>query len=142
MTQVLVYVLKQVSTTTTDNSCDSVVMSGQQQQQNPAPQHSQRDDHSPAGYLTFVTSMFFFFFLQFMLLLCKLIHARFHVNYFCFSYFLCLSLLAIAEETLAEFLGKATGTAVDWVQMIGMKVGICNCRYMSSFLFISFFLLD
>ena len=32
------------------------------------------------------------------------------------------SLLAIAEETLAEFLGKATGTAVDWVQMIGMKV--------------------
>lgn len=33
------------------------------------------------------------------------------------------SLLAIAEETLAEFLSKATGTAVDWVQMIGMKVG-------------------
>jgi homeobox-leucine zipper protein len=33
-----------------------------------------------------------------------------------------LSLLAIAEETLAEFLSKATGTAVDWVQMIGMKV--------------------
>ncbi|KAH6830717.1 Homeobox-leucine zipper family protein / lipid-binding START domain-containing protein [Perilla frutescens var. hirtella] len=32
-------------------------------------------------------------------------------------------LLAIAEETLAEFLGKATGTAVDWVQMIGMKPG-------------------
>ncbi|OIW13909.1 hypothetical protein TanjilG_31798 [Lupinus angustifolius] len=30
-------------------------------------------------------------------------------------------LLAIAEETLAEFLSKATGTAVDWVQMIGMK---------------------
>ena len=35
-----------------------------------------------------------------------------------FSY----SLLAIAEETLAEFLSKATGTAVDWVQMVGMKV--------------------
>ncbi|CAI9089632.1 OLC1v1024241C2 [Oldenlandia corymbosa var. corymbosa] len=33
------------------------------------------------------------------------------------------SLLAVAEETLAEFLGKATGTAVDWVQMIGMKPG-------------------
>lgn len=33
-----------------------------------------------------------------------------------------VSLLAIAEETLAEFLSKATGTAVDWVQMIGMKV--------------------
>ncbi|KAL0305424.1 UNVERIFIED_CONTAM: Homeobox-leucine zipper protein ATHB-14 [Sesamum radiatum] len=32
-------------------------------------------------------------------------------------------LLAIAEETLTEFLGKATGTAVDWVQMIGMKWG-------------------
>lgn len=31
-------------------------------------------------------------------------------------------LLAIAEEALAEFLSKATGTAVDWVQMIGMKV--------------------
>lgn len=28
----------------------------------------------------------------------------------------------MAEETLAEFLSKATGTAVDWVQMIGMKV--------------------
>ncbi|KAF3607144.1 hypothetical protein DY000_02047574 [Brassica cretica] len=32
-------------------------------------------------------------------------------------------LLSIAEETLAEFLCKATGTAVDWVQMIGMKPG-------------------
>ncbi|KAL5977387.1 Homeobox-leucine zipper protein hox32 [Asimina triloba] len=32
-------------------------------------------------------------------------------------------LLAIAEETLAEFLSKATGTAVDWVQMLGMKPG-------------------
>ncbi|OWM63816.1 hypothetical protein CDL15_Pgr006078 [Punica granatum] len=32
-------------------------------------------------------------------------------------------LLAIAEETLAQFLSKATGTAVDWVQMIGMKPG-------------------
>ncbi|KAE9594832.1 hypothetical protein Lal_00013251 [Lupinus albus] len=32
-------------------------------------------------------------------------------------------LLTIAEETLAEFLSKATGTAVDWVQMIGMKPG-------------------
>ncbi|KAH9288183.1 hypothetical protein KI387_032300, partial [Taxus chinensis] len=31
-------------------------------------------------------------------------------------------LLSIAEETLAEFLLKATGTAVDWVQMPGMKV--------------------
>ncbi|XP_072952517.1 homeobox-leucine zipper protein HOX32 isoform X2 [Typha angustifolia] len=32
-------------------------------------------------------------------------------------------LLAIAEETLAEFLSKATGTAVEWVQMVGMKPG-------------------
>ncbi|XP_072951690.1 homeobox-leucine zipper protein HOX32-like [Typha angustifolia] len=32
-------------------------------------------------------------------------------------------LLAIAEETLAEFLSKATGTAVKWVQIVGMKPG-------------------
>ncbi|KAJ0242252.1 Homeobox-leucine zipper protein ATHB-15 [Hirschfeldia incana] len=32
-------------------------------------------------------------------------------------------LLSIAEETLAEFLSKATGTAVEWVQMPGMKPG-------------------
>ncbi|KAF8402750.1 hypothetical protein HHK36_010840 [Tetracentron sinense] len=32
-------------------------------------------------------------------------------------------LLSIADETLAEFLSKATGTAVDWVQMPGMKPG-------------------
>ncbi|ONM05725.1 Homeobox-leucine zipper protein REVOLUTA [Zea mays] len=32
-------------------------------------------------------------------------------------------LLAIAEETLTEFLSKATGTAIDWVQMPGMKPG-------------------
>ncbi|KAK2368343.1 homeobox-leucine zipper protein ATHB-15 [Trifolium repens] len=31
-------------------------------------------------------------------------------------------LLSIAEETLAEFLSKATGLAVEWVQMPGMKV--------------------
>ncbi|XP_019447870.1 PREDICTED: homeobox-leucine zipper protein REVOLUTA-like [Lupinus angustifolius] len=31
--------------------------------------------------------------------------------------------LSIAEETLTEFLSKATGTAVDWVQMPGMKPG-------------------
>ena len=29
---------------------------------------------------------------------------------------------SIAEETLTEFLSKATGTAVEWVQMPGMKV--------------------
>nr|ADV04322.1 class III homeodomain leucine zipper protein [Picea glauca] len=32
-------------------------------------------------------------------------------------------LLSIAEETLAEFLSKAKGAAVDWVQMPGMKPG-------------------
>lgn len=38
------------------------------------------------------------------------------------SMYCSLSLLAIAAETLTQFLAKATGTAVDWVQMIGMKV--------------------
>ncbi|KAI3803387.1 hypothetical protein L1987_31538 [Smallanthus sonchifolius] len=33
-------------------------------------------------------------------------------------------LLSIAEETLTEFLSKATGTAVEWVQMPGMKVAL------------------
>ncbi|KAK1562922.1 hypothetical protein Q3G72_019160 [Acer saccharum] len=37
------------------------------------------------------------------------------------SAFSCVILLAIAEETLAEFLSKASRTAVDWVQMIEMK---------------------
>ncbi|CAN4127946.1 unnamed protein product [Withania somnifera] len=32
-------------------------------------------------------------------------------------------LLSLAEETLSEFLSKATGTAVEWVQMPGMKPG-------------------
>eukprot|EP01018_Ginkgo_biloba_P016524 Gb_02083 [translate_table: standard] len=32
-------------------------------------------------------------------------------------------LLSIAEETLTQFLSKATGTAVDWIQMPGMKPG-------------------
>ncbi|KAG6418315.1 hypothetical protein SASPL_120518 [Salvia splendens] len=32
-------------------------------------------------------------------------------------------LLSIADETLAEFLSKAAGTAVEWVQMPGMKPG-------------------
>ncbi|PRQ19238.1 hypothetical protein RchiOBHm_Chr7g0215011 [Rosa chinensis] len=46
----------------------------------------------------------------------------------------CIQLLSIAEETLAEFLSKATGTAVDWVQMPRMKpgqdsVGIYLCYF-------------
>ncbi|CAA6669920.1 unnamed protein product [Spirodela intermedia] len=32
-------------------------------------------------------------------------------------------LLMIAEETLTAFLSKATGTAIDWVPMLGMKPG-------------------
>ncbi|EPS57974.1 hypothetical protein M569_16843, partial [Genlisea aurea] len=32
-------------------------------------------------------------------------------------------LLSFAEETLTEFLSKATGTAVKWIQMPGMKPG-------------------
>ncbi|KAF9615420.1 hypothetical protein IFM89_023081 [Coptis chinensis] len=31
-------------------------------------------------------------------------------------------LLALTEKTLTEFLAKATGTAINWVQMPGMKV--------------------
>lgn len=38
------------------------------------------------------------------------------------SDFVFYRLMSIAEETLAEFLSKATGTAVEWVQMLGMKV--------------------
>ena len=37
-------------------------------------------------------------------------------------------LLAIAEETLTEFLAKATGTAVDWIQLPGMKVSDGGAR--------------
>lgn len=34
-----------------------------------------------------------------------------------------LRLMAFAEDTLTEFLAKATGTAVEWIQMPGMKPG-------------------
>jgi len=34
-----------------------------------------------------------------------------------------LDSFSIAEETFTEFLSKATGTAIDWVQMPGMKPG-------------------
>ena len=38
-------------------------------------------------------------------------------------FFLCsFRLMSIAEETLTEFLSKATGTAIEWIQMPGMKV--------------------
>jgi len=32
-------------------------------------------------------------------------------------------LLSIAEETVTEFVSKATGTAIDWIQLPGMKPG-------------------
>jgi homeobox-leucine zipper protein len=32
-------------------------------------------------------------------------------------------LLSIAEETVTEFVAKATGTAIDWIQLPGMKPG-------------------
>jgi hypothetical protein len=32
-------------------------------------------------------------------------------------------LLSIAEETVTEFISKATGTAIDWIQLPGMKPG-------------------
>ncbi len=35
-------------------------------------------------------------------------------------------LLSIAEETVTEFVAKATGTAIDWIQLPGMKV--CSSR--------------
>lgn len=42
-------------------------------------------------------------------------------------------LISIAEETLTEFLSKATGTAVEWVQMPGMKVTAHSLCYHYSF---------
>ena len=33
-------------------------------------------------------------------------------------------LLSIAEETVTEFVSKATGTAIDWIQLPGMKVSV------------------
>nr|DAA05779.1 TPA_inf: class III HD-Zip protein HDZ33 [Selaginella moellendorffii] len=34
-----------------------------------------------------------------------------------------VGLSALAEQSLADFLAKATGTAVDWIQLLGMKPG-------------------
>ena len=86
-------------------------MSGQnQQQQNPTPQHPERDANNPAGYVLFLDKS------------CTLFYCPWFDTSSFWTFDLYASLLAIAEETLAEFLAKATGTAVDWVQMIGMKV--------------------
>lgn len=99
--------VSQASVPTTDASSESAVTT---------PQHSLRDANNPAGY----------FFCNFLSFHC--IHA--YVQFSTFSLMYCMyanicafgRLLSIAEETLAEFLSKATGTAVDWVQMPGMKV--------------------
>lgn len=99
--------VSQASVPTTDASSESAVTT---------PQHSLIDANNPAGY----------FFCNFFSFHC--IHA--YVQFSTFSLIYCMyanicafgRLLSIAEETLAEFLSKATGTAVDWVQMPGMKV--------------------
>lgn len=95
----------QVPTATTDASCDSVVTT---------PQTSRRDATNPAGYSSKpITDLIFFPDLWINIMFAFYALCTFHVLG---------RLLSIAEETLAEFLSKATGTAVDWVQMPGMKV--------------------
>ncbi|KAF0915951.1 hypothetical protein E2562_000587 [Oryza meyeriana var. granulata] len=93
---------------TTDTSCESVVTSGQQQQQRnvvqpPPPPR----DASPAGYVS----------------TCHLHDFLAALAYSPPAVFVLCRLMSIAEETLTEFLSKATGTAVEWVQMPGMKPG-------------------
>ena len=85
-------------------------------QQNLTPPHPPKDA-SPAGLVELAV-------LLLLLLLLLLVHwcMPFFLSW---CYKLCFPLcrlLSIAEETLAEFLSKATGTAVEWVQMPGMKV--------------------
>ena len=48
-----------------------------------------------------------------------------HMGQWALLFFMC-RLTAIAEDTLTEFLAKATGTAVEWIQMPGMKVSSKN----------------
>lgn len=94
-----------------DSSCESVVTSGQHHL---TPQHPPRDA-SPAGLVglwLLGPFLILFFFMVFVGGLWQLL---------CFFVFFS-RLLSIAEETLTEFLSKATGTAVEWVQMPGMKV--------------------
>jgi len=91
-----------------------VVTSGQHHL---TPQHPPRDA-SPAGLVglwllgPFLLSCFVTTFLGVLL--------------WNIEFMLCIfsRLLSIAEETLTEFLSKATGTAVEWVQMPGMKVSL------------------
>lgn len=43
-------------------------------------------------------------------------------------------LLSIAEETVTEFISKATGTAIDWIQLPGMKVSVLTFNLHYQFL--------
>jgi len=63
-----------------------------------------------------IGSLFVFF------LVCENLDASVWPYEIMLHFFFFFRLLSIAEETLAEFLSKATGTAVEWVQMPGMKV--------------------
>ena len=100
----------QATLATTDTSCESVVTSGQHHL---TPQHPPRDA-SPAGLVEMLFIVRSFSVLVYYHCPCCMAY----VNMLCmFS-----RLLSIAEETLTEFLSKATGTAVEWVQMPGMKV--------------------
>lgn len=80
------------------------------------PQHPPRDA-SPAGLVENEQEMVVVFF--YILVLCD-DHFLGWLMRLCLYFF--SRLLSIAEETLTEFLSKATGTAVEWVQMPGMKV--------------------
>ena len=102
----------QATLATTDNSCESVVTSGQPHL---TPQRPPRDA-SPAGLVGNASCSLCPLILRYLLfvLLCAMAdvwHAYIYSR-----------LLSSEEETLTEFLSKATGTAVEWVQMPGMKV--------------------
>lgn len=121
--------LSQTTLATTDTSCESVVTSGQHQLT--TPQHPPRDA-SPAGLVLIpIESLFVFVvgsfsFIRFSDIINYLLFVVERWSYLImlciFSSFYYGRLLSIAEETLTEFLSKATGTAVEWVQMPGMKV--------------------
>ena len=111
----------QTTLATTDTSCESVVTSGQHHL---TPQHPPRDA-SPAGLVNWTFLMrCFHSFVPYNGLVVVIVFFFYVCIIMANEYFSCLfsRLLSIAEETLAEFLSKATGTAVEWVQMPGMKV--------------------
>jgi homeobox-leucine zipper protein len=121
----------QAGLATTDTSCESVVTSGGQQQNvaaaaaQPQPQAQPRDA-SPAGYAydSFFGSTSLLPIASpcsFLPLICRAL--AYYLVATCMRLRCLCRLMSIAEETLTEFLSKATGTAVEWVQMPGMKVG-------------------